>query len=170
MLKQTAATIVCGITFALTAFFVPSQPVLADSIESTSAQTKENTSKPKSETRETVAGIGGVFFRAENPTELAQWYEDHLGVSPVPKSYDAQPWSQEAGATVFAPFSKDTEYFGKETQVWMINFRVHNLDAMVAQLREANIEVKVDPEDYPNGNFARLHDPEGNPIELWQPK
>ncbi len=54
--------------------------------------------------------------------------------------------------------------------MWMINFRVRNLDAMIAQLRGAGITVDVDNENYPNGRFARLADPEGNPIELWEPK
>lgn len=119
---------------------------------------------------EKVTGIGGVFFRAAAPSELALWYETHLGVTQVPQSYDGSPWQQLAGATVFAPFSQDTDYFGRDSQQWMINFKVSDLTAMVAQLQSAGIEVKVDPEEYPNGHFARLHDPEGNPIELWQPK
>lgn len=118
---------------------------------------------------EKVNGIGGVFFRANNPAELAAWYEQHLGISPVPTSYDVAPWQQQAGDTVFAPFARDTEYFGREQQQWMINFRVDDLAAMAAQLRSAGIEVTVDDTEYPNGRFARLHDPEGNPIELWQP-
>lgn len=119
---------------------------------------------------EKVTGIGGLFFRGEDTEALATWYEQHLGVSRVPTSYDAQPWTQEAGPTVFAPFDKDTEYFGKPSQAWMINFRVDDLDAMVAQLEAAGIHVQRDPEDYPNGRFARTHDPEGNPIELWEPR
>jgi predicted enzyme related to lactoylglutathione lyase len=119
---------------------------------------------------EKVNGIGGVFFRAKDPKRLALWYEQHLGVSQVPTSYEAMCWQQEQGSTVFAPFEKDTEYFGKPEQQWMINFRVNDLSAMVNQLTQARIEVTVDPEEYPNGRFARLHDPEGNPIELWEPK
>ncbi len=116
-----------------------------------------------------VLGIGGLFFRAENPTRLAQWYETHLGVSPVPTSYEQQPWHQAQGPTVFAPFEADTTYFGDPQQGWMVNFRVADLEAMVAQLRAAGITVG-DTQSYPNGSFARLHDPEGNPIELWEPK
>ncbi len=119
---------------------------------------------------EKVAGIGGFFFRAEDTDTLAQWYETHLGVLKVPTSYDAESWEQAAGPTVFAPFKKDTDYFGRASQQWMINFRVNNMDAMVAQLRAADIEVDVDAEEYPNGTFALLHDPEGNPIQLWEPK
>lgn len=120
--------------------------------------------------KEKVAGIGGVFFRARDPKALADWYEKNLGVTKTPTDYDSQPWMQAAGPTVFAPFAMTTKYFDRPEQQWMINFRVRDLDAMVKQLRAAGIEVKVDTAMYPNGRFARLHDPEGNPIELWQPK
>lgn len=118
---------------------------------------------------ERVLGIGGFFFRSRKPQELAQWYQLHLGVDPVPTDYSHRPWEQAAGPTAFAPFPAGTDYFGSRQQSWMMNFRVRNLDAMVAQLRKANIDVKADPAKYPNGRFARLHDPEGNPIELWEP-
>lgn len=68
------------------------------------------------------------------------------------------------------PFPDDTKYFGKSEQDWMVNFRVRNLGAMVKQLAAAAITVTVDPIEYPNGKFARLHDPEGNPVELWEPR
>lgn len=118
---------------------------------------------------EKVTGIGGFFFRAENPETLARWYEQNLGINPVPPDYDTTSWQQQAGSTVFAPFEKATSYFGKPEQQWMINFRVSNLDAMVEQLRKSGSEVTVDAEVYPNGRFARLNDPEGNPIQLWEP-
>lgn len=119
---------------------------------------------------ERVLGIGGLFFRANDPAALGQWYRDHLGIDLVPTDYGQKSWSQEAGPTVFAPFEKDSDYFGNPSKNWMINFRVRDLDAIVAQLRAAGIEVTINPETFPNGRFARLHDPEGNPIELWQPK
>ncbi|HEX7893352.1 MAG TPA: VOC family protein [Terriglobales bacterium] len=118
---------------------------------------------------EKVAGIGGLFFRAHDPTALGVWYQQHLGVALTPTSEGGTVWQQEAGPTAFSPFPEKSNYFGDPNKVWMINFRVHDLNKMVAQLRAAGIEVK-DPESYPNvGSFARLHDPEGNPIELWQP-
>lgn len=120
--------------------------------------------------QEKVTGIGGLFFRADNSSELALWYQKHLGVSLVPSDYEQQPWMQEPGPTVFAPFDKETDYFGNAQKVWMVNFRVRDLDKMVAQLSAAGVEVKVDPQIYPNGRFARLYDPEGNPIELWEAK
>lgn len=118
--------------------------------------------------REAVLGFGGVFFKAENPAELAKWYEEHLGVKQTPKTYEEQPWVQAGGSTVFGVFNSKTKYFGSDDQQFMFNFRVRDLDAMVEQLQAAGIDVKVDPETYPNGRFARLQDPEGNPIELWQ--
>ena len=118
---------------------------------------------------ERVLGIGGLFFRSRDPKTLAQWYQLHLGINPVPTDYGQPVWQQAAGPTVFAPFPLDTDYFGSKQQGWLVNFRVRSLDAMVAQLQKSNIEVKVDPEKYPNGRFARLHDPEGNPIEFWEP-
>ena len=117
---------------------------------------------------EKVTGIGGLFFRAKNPGALSTWYETHLGVHKVGEKYEDGSWWQDEGPTVFAPFEDDTENSGTSQHPWMINFRVKDLDAMVAQLRLAGIKVEVDPETYPNGRFARLIDPEGNPIELWQ--
>ena len=116
---------------------------------------------------EKILGIGGFFWRSKDPDALAKWYEDHFGINGTPTSYDAEPWRQEAGVTVFAPFKHDTTYFAADKQ-WMINFRVRDLKAMVAQLEAAGIAVEVDPEHYPNGWFASCKDPEGNSIQLWQ--
>ena len=119
---------------------------------------------------EQVAGLGGFFFRAKDPERLKEWYDRNLGVRKTPASYDAPCWQQDAGPTVFEPFPLDTDYFGSPAIVWMINFRVRDLDSMVGQLRAAGIAVEVDPQEYPNGRFARLNDPEGNPIAIWQPQ
>jgi glyoxylase I family protein len=118
---------------------------------------------------ERVTGIGGLFFRSHDPGGLAAWYEQHLGVTPVPLTYGEPPWQQQAGPTVFAAFDAGTEHFGRPQQQWMVNFRVRDLDAMVRQLRADGLTVEVDDEVYPNGRFARVHDPEGNPVELWEP-
>jgi glyoxylase I family protein len=118
---------------------------------------------------ERVTGIGGLFFRARDPDALARWYSDHLGIDPVPASYDQRPWWQQQGPTAFAPFPADTDSFGRPGQAWKLNLRVRDLDAMIAQLRAAGIEVTPDPQTYPNGRFASTADPEGNPIELWEP-
>lgn len=118
---------------------------------------------------EKVEGIGGFFFKATDPKMLATWYADHLGVVPPPLSYDADVWTQQAGPTVFAPFgAEDAEspYLGESG--WGINFRVRDLDAMVRQLRASGVAVVVDDEQYPNGRFAQVRDPEGNAVQLWE--
>jgi predicted enzyme related to lactoylglutathione lyase len=116
-----------------------------------------------------VTGIGGLFFRARDPDTLARWYADHLGIDPAPATYEQRVWWQQQGPTVVSPFPADTEYFGQPEQAWKLNLRVRDLDAMIAQLRAAGIEVTADPQTYPNGRFASTADPEGNPIELWEP-
>jgi|GEM_PF-924803 len=117
----------------------------------------------------TVTGIGGLFFKAENPTELALWYEKHFNISRTPTTYETEPWKQQAGPTVFAPFSQLSEYFGDKEQQWMLNLRVTNIETLITNLRAADIDVS-DTETFPNGTFARLSDPEGNPIQLWESK
>ncbi len=109
-----------------------------------------------------VTGIGGLFFRSENPKALSAWYKTHFDID--------FGWQQEAGPTILAPFAKTTDYFPADKQ-WMLNLRVSELDAVVAKLQASGIEVKRDPSwDTPEtGRFARIHDPEGNAIELWEP-
>jgi glyoxylase I family protein len=116
-----------------------------------------------------VSGIGGFFFRSHDPDAIARWYRDNLGIDPVPESYGERSWHQEAGTTVFTAMPEAMDQFGAPDRVWAINFRVPDLDGMVEQLRAAGNTVTVDPESYPNGRFASLADPEGNPIQLWQP-
>ena len=120
--------------------------------------------------KERVTGIGGVFFRARDPKALARWYETQLGVALTPADYESEAWHQDAGPTVFEPFAADSDFFGRPEQQWMLNFRVRDLAAMVRQLRDANVAVEVDAAEYPNGVFAALKDPEGNPIQLWEPR
>ena len=113
----------------------------------------------------TVTGIGGVFFRAADPDALREWYRAHLGV--VGEGYN--PWEQAAGPTLIMPFKRDTGKWPADKQ-WMIYYRVDDLDAVAAKLRGARIEVTTDPAwNSPEaGRFALIHDPEGNPVELWQ--
>src|SRR5262249_24323269 len=152
------------LSFAFGSSFIGSRNQLA-----IAAQTARD-AIPEGTEREKVAGIGGLFFRAHDPKALALWDQQHLGISPTPTSYGDPLWQQEAVPSVFAPFKETTTYFGDPEKRWMVNFRVRDLDKMAAQLQAAGIVVKVDPQLYPNGRFARLNDPEGNPIELWQPK
>ena len=115
---------------------------------------------------ERVLGIGGYFFRATDPSALTAWYREHLGID---ANGDGE-WNQQAGPTVFAAFESDTDYFASRTQQSMINFRVRDLDAMLAQLRNAGAAVAAETEDMDGvGRFGWVTDPEGNRIELWQP-
>ena len=113
-----------------------------------------------------VTGIGGVFFRAKDPDALTAWYHAHFGVTM--EGYE--PWQQAAGPTVFMPFASNTDHWPDSKQ-WMINLRVSDLDALLAKLRKADVAVVTNPDwDTPEtGRFARVTDPEGNPIELWEP-
>jgi predicted enzyme related to lactoylglutathione lyase len=113
-----------------------------------------------------VTGIGGVFFRAKDPEALTAWYKQHLAVTMV----GWEPWQQQAGPTVFMPFKADTDNWPAD-KPFMINFRVEDLAGMIETLRAAGVEVETRAEwESPEaGSFARIHDPEGNPIELWQP-
>src|ERR1700722_17045072 len=92
---------------------------------------------------EKVTGIGGFFFRAKDPKALALWYQQHLGILTTPTAEGETVWQQEAGTTAFTPFPETSKYFGDPQKVWMLNFRVRDLDKMAAQLQAAGIEVKV---------------------------
>ena len=117
-----------------------------------------------------VTGIGGFFFRARDPEALNRWYGEQLGVVMLDShDYDDPGWFQDRGETVFAAFDPDSTMLGEPEHMWMINFRVDDLDAMVQRLRDAGVAVEPHAESYPNGRFAELADPEGNRIQLWEP-
>jgi predicted enzyme related to lactoylglutathione lyase len=116
---------------------------------------------------ERVTGVGGVFFRARDPKALVAWYEEHLGVPVKDDGYVV--FEDTRGAHVWSPFPADTDYWPVEKQ-GMVNFTVGDLDAMLAQLRAAGIEVDERIEELPGiGRFGWAVDPEGNRFELWQP-
>ncbi len=114
---------------------------------------------------ERVLGIGGYFMRAAEPATLAAWYRECLGLAADEQGL----WHQGVGPTVFATFESDTEYFGSRTQQAMINFRVRDLDAMLAQLRAKGADVATETQEMEGvGRFGWVTDPEGNRVELWQ--
>lgn len=122
-----------------------------------------------------VLGIGGLFFRAHDPDALSAWYRDRLGVGAgcsASGAGDADPWSWQTlgGPVVFAPFKQTTDYFPADRQ-FMLNLRVSGIDELIASLQAAGTAVETRAEwDAPEtGRFARIHDPEGNVIELWEP-
>lgn len=122
-----------------------------------------------------VVGVGGYFFRAKDPEALKAWYRDHLGVGGgcgTDERGETNPycWFHEGGPMVFSPFPEGSDYFPAEKQA-MINLRVQDLGRLIDELQGSGIEVitKVEWDEMGAGSFARIHDPEGNPIELWEP-
>ena len=121
-----------------------------------------------------VQGMGGLFFRAADPDGLSAWYKQHLNIGAgcvAEGTGEANEWlwMVQGGPMVFAPFKADTDYFAAD-KAFMINLRVTELDALLESLRASGIDVITNPEwDQPGiGRFARIHDPEGNAIELWE--
>jgi predicted enzyme related to lactoylglutathione lyase len=116
-----------------------------------------------------AVGIGGIFLKARDPQALALWYAEHLGVPTQDGGSLAFDGPESAGMTVFAHFPLNTKYFGEGDQHAMINFRVDDLDALLAQLAAAGVRIDPKREDHSYGRFAWIWDPEGNRVELWQP-
>jgi predicted enzyme related to lactoylglutathione lyase len=120
-----------------------------------------------------VTGIGGVFFKAENPAEIKSWYEKHLGIEQTP--YGSTFWwrkddaPDERGTTAWSAFKADTTYFAPSEKQWMINYRVENLVELLDVLRSEGVTVVGEMEEYDYGKFGWILDPEGNKIELWEP-
>ena len=120
---------------------------------------------------EQVMGIGGVFLKARDPKALAAWYREHLGVPIDPgQTYGALTSSGPDEMTVWSTFPADTGYFGPSSATFMVNYRVKDLDAMLAQLRAAGAQVEDKVEAYEYGRFGWATDPEGNRFELWEPR
>lgn len=121
-----------------------------------------------------VLGMGGLFFRAKDPDALSAWYRDYLGVGAGCAAEGMGPpsewvWTIQGGPMVFQPFKHDTDYFPAD-KGFMLNFRVSDLEGLLEQLNAAGIAIETRDEwDSPEtGKFARIHDPEGNAIELWE--
>ncbi len=122
-----------------------------------------------------VSGIGGLFFRSRDPDALTAWYRETLGigagcVADGEGDPDEWAWKTKGGPVVFAPFKETTDYFAADHQ-WMLNLRVSDMGGLLAKLRAKGLEIvtKAEWDDPATGRFARIHDPEGNPIELWEP-
>ncbi len=121
-----------------------------------------------------VTGIGGIFFKAQDPAKLKNWYSEHLGVSLAEDGSSIFQWRElekpeQVGMTVWSLFPKDTDYFNPSTAPFMINYRVEDLAALLEQLRKEGVPVDTRVEEYDYGRFAWIMDPEGNRIELWEP-
>lgn len=120
-----------------------------------------------------VTGIGGIFFKCENPQKMKDWYHEHLGL--VTDEYgslfefrDADD-PQRKNHLQWSPFSGDTEYFKPSQKDYMINYRVADLEALLTELKKEGVEIIGEMQSFEYGKFAHVMDPEGNKIELWEP-
>ena len=122
-----------------------------------------------------VTGIGGVFFKARSDNKaLAAWYEKHLGMKLEPFGGAVLKWKEDkaddGGLTVWHLAEKDSSWFSPSTSSFMINYRVDDMDGLLANLRSAGVAIQSGPESHENGRFAWILDPDGNKVELWEPK
>jgi predicted enzyme related to lactoylglutathione lyase len=122
-----------------------------------------------------VTGIGGVFFKSRGDhAALAAWYQKHLGMTPEPWGGVILKWPEDkaddGGLTVWSVAKPDTKWFAPSDAPFMINYRVDDLDGLLANLRSAGVEILKGPESDFNGKFAWIVDPDGNKVELWEPK
>ena len=147
--------------------------VTAATTKTNAADTADTSAKAKEVPMEQVTGIGGVFFKVKDPKGMTEWYRTNLGI-PSKGGYADFTWRdkdhpEEMGHTAWRIFPTNTPYFGESSSSLMINYRVANLDRMLEQLRRGGVKIEK-IEDYDYGRWAWIMDPEGNRIELWEPK
>ena len=135
----------------------------------------DSTKTPIDTTTPKVTGIGGIFFFSDNPKETKDWYAKHLGL-------EVNEWGgvsfefrnvnnpDEVGSLQWTPFKKDSDYFAPSKKEYMINYRVQNLEGMIAKFKENGVTILDDIATYDFGKFIHIMDAEGNKIELWEPK
>ena len=119
-----------------------------------------------------VTGIGGGFFKASDAKRLMEWYDEHLGIQ-FQHGFFQFKWADEGekatGSTTFSIFKEDSAHFSPSEKPFMINFRVADLRALLAELQEKGVTIIGDMQEYEYGRFGWIVDPEGNKIELWEP-
>jgi predicted enzyme related to lactoylglutathione lyase len=121
-----------------------------------------------------VTGVGGIFFKSNDPDKMREWYRAHLGIQCEEENGAIFKWRElddpnKERYTVWSPFAANTDYFAPSEKPFMINFQVENLDDLLAQLKGEGVEVDPRVETYDYGKFGWIMDPEGNRIELWEP-
>jgi predicted enzyme related to lactoylglutathione lyase len=122
-----------------------------------------------------ITGIGGVFFKSTNDQQaLTAWYEKNLGLKLEPWGGGILKWpddhAEDKGLTVWNTAAKDSEWFSPSTSSFMINYRIDDMAGMIEQLKRNGVEIQKGPEKHENGQFAWVMDPDGNKVELWEPK
>lgn len=119
-----------------------------------------------------VTGLGGFFFKTENPEKTKEWYKKHLGL-PVDNYGWSFLWKDDKGnpgRTQWSPMNQDTPYFNPSKREFMINFRVEDLEGLLRALKEEGVEIIGEIQTYSYGKFGWIMDPEGTKIELWEPR
>ena len=116
-----------------------------------------------------VTGFGGIFFKSRDPKALRDWYAKHLGIAMNDYGASFAEDVARPGSTLWAPFGEETKYFAPSTKDFMLNFRVDDLDALLARLRVGGVEIDPNVHEDENGRFGWIMDPDGTRIELWQP-
>ncbi len=122
-----------------------------------------------------ITGIGGVFFKSTGDNKaLAAWYRDILGLDIKPWGGAALKWpedgNEDGGATAWSVAAPESKWFAPSTASFMINYRVDDLDGILARVRSTDAQVVGGPESHENGRFAWVMDPDGNKVELWEPR
>ena len=120
-----------------------------------------------------VTGIGGIFFKCKDPDKMKEWYKKHLGLA-TDQYGTSFEWRQgddasKKGFTQWSPFSDTAKYFQPSEKEFMINYRVADLEALVAELRDEGVTIVDNIETFEYGKFVHILDEEGNKIELWEP-
>lgn len=156
-------------TIALIAIFALNSSVIISAYAETAAKPEEKISKAK------VTGIGGIFFKSKgNAKELAEWYQKNLGMKLEPWGGSVFHWTEDKaddkGATAWMVFDKDSDYMKPSDASFKVNYRIDNMDAMVAQLKTNGVTILKGPETHENGKFLTILDPDNNTVELWEPK
>ena len=122
-----------------------------------------------------VTGIGGIFFKSDDPKAQKEWYQKHLGIPPVVDETGGKfVWREKdepdhIGQTAWSPFKKETDYFAPSQKPYMFNYRVENLVELLEELKKEGVQIVGKMEEYDFGKFGWIMDPEGNKIELWEP-
>ena len=122
-----------------------------------------------------VTGLGGVFFKTEDPKKIKAWYEKHLGMNMDEYGFSFRwkdldnPDANVPALTAWSPFKEDTTYFSPSKKQFMFNYRVENLVELLKALKEEGVEIVGEIQEFPYGKFGWIMDPDGNKIELWEP-
>lgn len=148
----------------LTIFVLAAILIIGFSAGAVLVNAKEGQSKMKR-----VTGIGGIFFKCNDPEKLKEWYKVHLGFDLTEYGVKFDDDTTKKGSTIWSPFSEKTKYFEPSSKDFMINYRVENLEALIIELNKEGVTILDKMETYDFGKFIHILDLEGNKIELWEP-